>query len=239
MANDSRYAVYFAPAAGSSWWRFGCAWVGRDALSGDPRPQPMIDGLDLYSLTAAPRRYGFHATLKAPFRLRPGVSAALLCTRTAQLARSLTPVPLGELRASHRDGFVALRPSADPAPLGALAEECVRVLDPLRAPITEEDIARRRASGSLDARGEELLRSVGYHLALERFDFHLTLSDPCDEAIAQRLIEAADAIVEPLNRSHPLWLDRLSVFVEAAPQAPMMRLADFALGAGARVRAAR
>ena len=67
-----RYAIYFAPAHGSPWWEFGARWLGRDerndtALTQHPLAQIAPD--DLLELTAQPRRYGFHATLKAPFGL--------------------------------------------------------------------------------------------------------------------------------------------------------------------------
>ncbi len=75
-----RYAVYLAPPCDSVLWRFGSAVVGYDADSGLDCPPPDLAGFapeDWHVLTEEPRRYGFHGTLKAPFRLaeawtRPG-----------------------------------------------------------------------------------------------------------------------------------------------------------------------
>ena len=33
-----RYALYFAPAPTSAWWRFGVEWLGRDAGGGAAPP---------------------------------------------------------------------------------------------------------------------------------------------------------------------------------------------------------
>lgn len=57
------------------------AWLGRDAYSGHAvEPPGMIDlGMQEISYhTALPRRYGFHGTIKAPFRLAEGHSEAAL-----------------------------------------------------------------------------------------------------------------------------------------------------------------
>ena len=70
-----RYAVYFAPHPGSLGWLAGSHWLGRCAAQLQPLQQLAIKGVsadDLHRLTAAPRRYGWHATLKAPFALAPG-----------------------------------------------------------------------------------------------------------------------------------------------------------------------
>ena len=61
-----RYAVYWTPPADHPLWRAGCDWLGRDA----ERAQVDRPGEGPEALTRAPRRYGFHATLKAPMRLR-------------------------------------------------------------------------------------------------------------------------------------------------------------------------
>src|SRR5262245_25723176 len=70
-----RHAVYFAPAESSALWQAGCRWLGRDARSGTHPVQPAVDGwsaAEIQRITASPRMYGFHATLKPPFRLAEG-----------------------------------------------------------------------------------------------------------------------------------------------------------------------
>ncbi|HVE52299.1 MAG TPA: hypothetical protein VNB23_02820, partial [Ramlibacter sp.] len=65
-AQPARYAIYYAPAVGSPWWKFGAGWLGRDEQRDAPLPQPPLHGLqpdEFARVTAEPRRYGFHATL--------------------------------------------------------------------------------------------------------------------------------------------------------------------------------
>ncbi len=69
MANFPRYAIYYTAAQGSALDRFGASLLGYDAYGGDELP--FQDGLpsDWRDLTQDPRKYGFHATLKAPMVL--------------------------------------------------------------------------------------------------------------------------------------------------------------------------
>ncbi|MCX7231569.1 MAG: DUF1045 domain-containing protein [Burkholderiales bacterium] len=230
-----RWAVYYAPAAGSPWWRFGSAWLGRDEIADRPlaqTPPPAgIDGARWSAMTEAPRRYGFHATLKAPFRLADGVGESDLRAALAATAARLRPVPLGALVPRVFDGWVALTaPQAD-EPLAELAACCVVELDALRAPLSADELARRRPR-SLDARGRELLLTYGYPQVLERFRFHLTLAAVDDPALAERVRAAAEAAVASLGCEHPAVLDRLCLFVEPAPGAPLRRVHEVALARG-------
>src|SRR5262245_45817767 len=89
-ADEGRYAAYFAPEPGSDLARFGAAWLGYDVTTGKLVPQPAVSGLAaerLYTITAEPRRYGFHGTLKPPFALAPGADANGLHEAVATLAR--------------------------------------------------------------------------------------------------------------------------------------------------------
>ena len=69
--SHARYALYLTPPQHSDLWSFGCNVIGRDPFTGR-----LVDGFApeghefeaWRKLTSEPRRYGFHATLKAPFR---------------------------------------------------------------------------------------------------------------------------------------------------------------------------
>ncbi|MFZ4760764.1 MAG: DUF1045 domain-containing protein [Burkholderiaceae bacterium] len=227
-----RWAVYYAPAADSPWWRFGTAWLGRDEIADRPVPQtPPPTGIDAATwtaMTAAPRRYGFHATLKAPFRLADGVTLQALQAALEATAAGLTALPLGPLVPTVFDGWVALTAPQEAEALAGLGAACVVELDALRAPLSDADIARRRPE-SLDARGRELLRTYGYPQVLERFRFHLTLASVEDPTDAEVIRAAAEAVVAPLNRDHPAVLDRLCLFVEPAPGGPLRRVHEVVL----------
>jgi putative phosphonate metabolism protein len=222
-----RYAIYFAPAKASPWWTFGSHWLGRNEF--DDTALPLTEP-QLWDITAEPRRYGFHATLKAPFRLAEHKTLDDLISRTQALAANLAPLSLGSMQALSLGKFVALCPSTLPPYLAALAEDCVVGLDDLRAPLTEQDLVRRQV-GQLDAREMELLHRYGYPYVLERFRFHFTLTGPVDQPARQRVIQAVQEQVAHMNAVAPLVLDRLCLFMEAAPGSSFRRIADVALSA--------
>jgi len=221
-----RYAIYFAPAPATAWWNFGAEWLGRGSVQ---YASPEGIAQDVWRrMTDEPRRYGFHATLKAPFRLARSIHADPLRQRLRQLAQGLRSIPLGTMRPMHLPGFVALVPATQPPGLDELAARCVSELDDLRAPLAPQEIQRRRPE-SLDDRGRELLLRYGYPHVLDRFRFHMTLAMCADDDLAAKAISLAERIVAPLNREHPLVLDRLCLFVERAPGAPFRRVGDFLL----------
>ncbi len=228
---SARYAIYFAPALQSPWWQFGSHWLGRDESRDQVLVQPEITGMsggELHGITAAPRRYGFHATLKAPFVLHVDAGVAELQSRLRDLAGTLRPVALGALQACTLGDFVALVPAQPPDALAELASRCVRDLDDLRHPLTDADLARRRAD-TLDARGLELLHQYGYPHVLERFRLHFSLTGPVASAQAQAVMEAVQNRVEQLNRTAPLVLDRLCLFVEPGVGHAFTRMLDVEL----------
>lgn len=177
MTQYTRYAIYYAPPPGDFATRANL-WLSEAAphLPGLPRPPA--------DLTAAPRRYGFHGTIKAPFRLAEGVTPQMLQADIASLAAHLAPLRMAGLRLEILKGFLALIPEGDDTELLALGAEVVSRLDPLRAPLTEADIARRRPD-RLTARQRELLARWGYPYVMEEFRFHLTLSDDLPTEVAQ------------------------------------------------------
>ena len=131
-----RYAVYFTPAASHPLTEAGAAFLGRDAFTGAARSQPAIAGLspaDVAAATADPRRYGFHATLKAPFACRPGVSEGEILSAFHRFAAGCTAFR-APLSVSTLDGFLALTPAAPAPALSALAADCVVAFDRFRAP---------------------------------------------------------------------------------------------------------
>jgi hypothetical protein len=179
--------------------------------------------------TEAPRRYGFHATLKPPLRLRPGCNEASLLDAAAALARGLPSFEMPRLDVGWLAGFLALRPVQPlPAqhPLRLLANACVAKLDAWRAePSTAE--LERRAVG-LDRWQKLLLQRWGYPHVFEGWRFHMTLSDT---------LAAADAALEAAARAHfaaalavPLRCEDVSVFIEDAPGQPFRLLRRLPLG---------
>jgi putative phosphonate metabolism protein len=184
METVKRYALYYVPRD-VPLARFGAAWLGWDIETAAVTAHPSLAGLPrpVDEMTATPRKYGFHGTLKPPFRLAPGETPQSLHAACMDLARSLPAVTLPGLALHRIGGFLALTPEGDTAALGALAATLVRTLDPFRAPATAAEIARRNPD-RLTARQCSLLNSWGYPYVMDEFRFHLTLSGdlPPDEA---------------------------------------------------------
>ncbi len=175
-----RFAIYSAPEPGP-FADAAASWLGWDLAQGAPVPQPAPDlPRGLAEVTAEPRKYGFHGTLKPPFRLADGITPADLAQATAGLAASLAPVEMPGLQMVNLEGFLALTPLGDTAALQNLAAEVVRSLDPYRAALTPAETARRRPE-RLTPRQRALLATYGYPYVMEQFQFHLTLSGPLAE----------------------------------------------------------
>lgn len=179
MENMTRYAIYYAPEAGP-FADAAAAWLGWDLARGCAVRHPSA-GFDLAQITQDARKYGFHGTIKPPFRLAAGVTAQDLAQGLGKLASSLAPVRMEGLDIVDLQGFLALCPMGDGAALADLGAEVVRALDAYRAPLTPAEIARRRPE-TLTDRQRDLLAIYGYPFVMEEFQFHLTLTDRLDAA---------------------------------------------------------
>ncbi len=211
MDQMKRYAVYYAPPAGEFAAR-ASQWLGWDPATGRVLTPPDL-GLPAEEITRDPRKYGFHGTIKPPFRLAEGQSEAGLREALAGLSARLAPVVLSGLSLKSLGGFLALVPEGDTAPLLALAAGVVRDLDRFRAALNAAEIAKRRPE-RLAPRQRELLDAFGYPFVMEEFRFHLTLTDRLagDQAVeAARILAAHFVPVLP----RPFTVADLCLFGEA------------------------
>lgn len=173
-----RYALYVSPPADAPLTRSAASWLGRDAFSGETVAQagaPGIDDAALHAFTADPRRYGFHATIKAPFRLAQGRTEAELLEAVHQFAARQKPFTLPALALAAIGPFFALIEDEPVAELARFAGEVVRDFEPFRAPLSEADIARRRPE-RLSPREREHLETWGYPYVFDEFQFHMSLT---------------------------------------------------------------
>lgn len=233
----TRYAIYFAPAPVSPWWQAGCRWLGRDAAHGALCTQPAVAGIPPLmreKLTAHARRYGFHGTLKAPFRLADGFAESHLSAMARAFAELQQPIVLDGVQVRPLDDFLALRAAGPADRIGALAMRCVSYFDMLRAAPAPAELARRRRAG-LSPRQEALLQRWGYPYTEEEFRFHMTLTDSLadvDEDAAYALRKAAEECFAPALRT-PLAIDAITLFREDEPGQPFMAWQRFPFGASA------
>jgi putative phosphonate metabolism protein len=234
-----RFALYYAPEHGSALAAFGARWLGRDAATGAACIQATVPGVAddvLARATAAPRAYGFHATLKPPFALAPGRSARELLDAVAALAAALAPVAAPALAPEAMGTFLVLRPQGPCPELDALAARCVTALDAFRAPAGPGELARRRAPG-LTPGQEAMLARYGFPYVLEEFRFHLTLAGPlagalADDGLRARMLRALEALARPFA-ARPLPVREVCVFRQPAEGAPFALLKRFPLAGAA------
>jgi hypothetical protein len=170
--------------------------------------------------TASARRYGFHATLKAPFELAAGMTEAELEAAIARFAANVEPILLSRLVPARIDGFLALVPGSPAPDLDRLAGDVVTEFDPFRAPLSEAEI-RRRNPDSLSPEQFRNLMRWGYPYVFESFRFHMTLTGRVPDADLPRVRAAIDEVFgRTLER--PATVDGLALFVEPEPGAPFM-----------------
>lgn len=211
-AEFRRYGVYVVPEGG--FYQAGAAWLGWDSLRGRRVGHPRVDGLPgpAEDLTATPRKYGFHGTIKPPFRLAEGADAAALEAGLRAFCASNSPVEVPALAVRRLGGFIAVVP-VEPCPaLAELAGAAVAALDRFRDAPTAEEIARRRGTG-LSPRQDALLLQWGYPYVMVEFRFHLTLTEKLDRDAAEQARAALTRHFAPILPK-PFRIDSLCLMGE-------------------------
>ena len=207
----ARAAIYYAPSFTDPLWDAGCSWLGRNPQTGRRIPHPDRD-----ELTAEPRLYGFHATLKPPMRLAHPWHA-LLEDATA-LAYRLAPFDLPALEVAALGPFLALRETTHCPALHALADACVTELDSYRVPPDPADLARRRGAGLTPAQ-DAMLVDWGYPHVLGTWRFHMTLTRRLSGDEAGDVRDAATAHFATAL-AQPRRVSDICLFTQSAPGAP-------------------
>lgn len=173
----ARYAIYHVPPAAAALTRFGATMLGYDAFAAKDLDHPAATGAfpDWHALTADPRKYGFHATLKAPFLLRDGASEADLVAAFDRFVATPRALPLITPVVRAIGSFIAVVPEAPVAALSRLADDSVRDFEDVRAPLSAYD-RERRLKSPLTPRQIAHLDQWGYPYVFEEFRFHMTLT---------------------------------------------------------------
>ena len=225
QAPSFRAALYWAPAPTDPLALAGNRWLGRDPETAAILRQPDLP--EIAQRTEAARCYGFHATLRPPMRLSTGweefvQAAATLAAKTAPFA--LPPLQVGVI-----DGFLALVPTTPSAALHSLADACVETTDIHRLPPSDAELARRRAAG-LTPEEEALLQRWGYPYVMQRWRFHMTLTDRSGATLKTA---ADNHFTSALTAERQV--DEICVFTQAAADAPFLIAERLALTGSKRV----
>jgi len=236
-----RFAIYYAPSPAAPLWAKAVEWLGRDPLTGQTIDGPLAGTTRdaLFDRSVSARRYGFHATIKAPMTLAEGTTRDDLEDALAAFAAAAEPVAIGPLKLSLIDGFLALVPAQQTSELTDFASDVVEAFEPFRAQPSAAERERRLKGGHLSARQIELMDRFGYPYVFEQFRLHMTLTDRLPEHEREAYMRAAAAHFGALAEAEAT-LDRLVLFHEPEPGAPFVRRGDFILpgeAANARIRA--
>ena len=214
----SRYAIYFI--ADPVLHERASSWLGWDCIAGNetepPAPGVLANpaGLDIAAVTATPRKYGFHGTIKPPMRLADGVTETVLRARATELAAAIAPVELPRMQIARLGRFLAIMPTKASQPFAQMAATFVTELDDLRAPQTDAELARRRKA-ELTPRQDALLQEWGYPYVLEEFRFHMTLSGSLDETTSTAAMAMLDQWLTPVIPA-PFVVSRMALAGEGA-----------------------
>jgi putative phosphonate metabolism protein len=232
MASFPRYAIYYAAPFGSALDRFGAEHLGYDAWRGEDLPFPdkvlkMVP--DWHALTLDPRKYGFHATLKAPMALAQGTTEAELVEACADFVRAARPLPVIRAVVGSISGFAAVIPAQTSSELIKLAEDCVRRFDGFRAPLTPHERARRKPD-MLTPRQRDYLERWGYPYVMDDFRFHMTLTGRLDAARREPVVKMLQHCFKRTGIEQ-LVVDRIALFRQSDRYARFQIIGDWPLRA--------
>ncbi|MDD2876553.1 MAG: DUF1045 domain-containing protein [Acidiphilium sp.] len=216
-----RVAIYYAPEDDDPLWGAGIAWLGRDPARDASVAQPDHPGIA--DATASPRRYGFHATLKPPMEPAQGLGPLLDDVR--ELAAGLSPFAAPAFTVGRIDGFLAIVEATPSAALHALADTCVSVLDHHR--VAEPAAVQARRAEGLDPTGKVYLERFGYPYVMDRWRFHMTLSERLK--VPHELEDAARRHFAPACASARV-IGGIALFIEPEPGAPFHLAKRFYFG---------
>jgi putative phosphonate metabolism protein len=230
---NPRFAIYFVPAADSALYRFGAAVLGYDCYTGGdvgfPRPLP-IEQSAWRNLTEEPRRYGFHATLKAPFHLANPAAESDLADQFQAFCRFVDPVPAFEPMVASLQGFVAIVPTVTQAAIERLATACVTAFDRFRAPLSAAD--RNRRTVGLSERQIGHLDRWGYPYVFEDFRLHLTLTGRLAGGEHGAVLSWLQDGFAAAHGARPVVIDRIALVRQDRPDARFRVMRDAAIGTG-------
>lgn len=233
MDQGPRYAIYFVPTARSKLYDFGRSILGYDCYTGTivDFPDTSVGTVNWSELTKEPRRYGFHATLKAPFHLLPSRSEQQLIKALHDFARLGHAVRSFVPAVDQLSGFFAVVPRDAAPALEALATSCTTIFDAYRAPITPQERARRIAL-KLNAEQIRNLDRWGYPYVLSQYQFHMTLTGKVPASRRKSILSILLKIFRQGGIETAVAIDRVSLVKQEAPDASFRVISDVALGAG-------
>lgn len=199
MTLYKRMAIFYAPGSQTPLADFGAKWLGWNVERSHTVPHPEIDGLPapISDLVATPQKYGFHGTLKAPFRLHGDQTIDGLKGAMKSFSDQRKPFAIGKMKVAKLGSFIAIIQENQSDEFANFASNIVMHFEDYRAPLTDEDIAKRRKA-KLTPRQDELMLKWGYPFIFDQFKFHLTLTGKLSEQNAQTVCDRLTDHLKPI-----------------------------------------
>ena len=193
----SRYSIYYVPDGPLG--KFGASRLGWDIQAREFVPLLHIENnkIDLSKITEEPRKYGFHGTLKAPFRLNSQKTEKELIADFEEFCRNQPSVCSEKLVLTIIGNFIALAPAKQSERISQLAQNCVTFFDHYRAPLNKKELARKQKK-TLTSYQQEMLSRWGYPYVFKDFKFHLTLTGKISKTVADELMSFLARKINPV-----------------------------------------
>jgi hypothetical protein len=230
---SERYAIYFTLAQNNPLYQLVAQWFGYDIYQGD-KPAIKVDHHTLlepllpyrdYNAQAA--IYGFHATLKPPFRLKPGISHKQLIKILKHFSKLHRPFSCSPLQLEQIGDFLALVPQQPCSQLDHLAKDCVQTFDVFRDELAVEEIQKRNPM-ALSEEQRLMLQLWGYPYVLDEFRFHMTLTDKLTQQQIDKCKPLLKSYLQPYT-SRVLTVDQISLCYQATELSPFVVLETYSL----------
>ena len=169
--NFSRYAIYYIPDL--QLFQIGSDWLGWNSITG----QETTLSANHRRITDRPRKYGFHATVKPPFSLASNSTQGDLQDAFQTFCATVSPATGGTLKINRLGRFLAMTQDVQSNDVTELAASTVSHFDKFRAPLSDQEIAKRRQR-RLTPQQDALMLRWGYPYVMQEFKFHMTLTGP-------------------------------------------------------------
>lgn len=216
-----RYIIGFTPPPRDPLTMTAASWLGRNVFTGDRVEESETGGLGLREVafyTAMPRRYGFHAALKAPFRLAEPTAEAALLRDLMRYSGTFEPFQIPRLEVARLGNTFGLVPSYPLAPLNYLASALTQEFDHFRAPLSEAEIDRCDPD-LLSATQFANLHRWGCADVMDEFRFRMALTGPVHAADMPRMERVLRDLFEPVL-SEPILVSNIALMMEESNDGP-------------------
>ena len=216
-----RYIIGFTPPPRDPLTMVAASWLGRNVYTGERVDESETGGLGLREVafhTALPRRYGFHAALKAPFRLAEPTAEAALLRDLMRYSGTLEPFQIPRLEVARLGNTFGLVPSYPLAAVNYLAAVLTQEFDHFRAQLTEAEIDRCDPD-LLSATQFANLHRWGCANVMDEFRFQMQLTGPVHSTDLPRMERVLRDLFEPVL-CEPITVSNIALMMEESSDGP-------------------